>query len=27
VDFYDTRFGIGLTAPEKADLIAFLQSL
>jgi cytochrome c peroxidase len=27
VDFYDTRFGIGLTAPEKADLIAFLRSL
>ena len=27
VDFYDTRFSIGLTAAEKADLIAFLQSL
>jgi cytochrome c peroxidase len=27
VDFYDTRFGIGLTAGEKADLVAFLRSL
>jgi cytochrome c peroxidase len=27
VDFYDTRFGIGLTAREKADLVAFLRSL
>jgi len=27
VDFYDTRFGVGLTASEKADLIAFLRSL
>jgi cytochrome c peroxidase len=27
VDFYDTRFDIGLTAREKADLIAFLRSL
>ena len=27
VDFYDTRFGIGLTAQEKADLVAFLEAL
>jgi len=27
VDFYNTRFGIGLTAQEKADLVAFLNSL
>ena len=27
VNFYDRRFGIGLTANEKADLVAFLQSL
>ena len=27
VDFYDTRFGIGFTPQEKADLVAFLQSL
>lgn len=27
VDFYDTRFGIGLTAREQADLIAFLRVL
>ena len=27
VDFYDTRFGIGFTPQEKADLIAFLNSL
>jgi hypothetical protein len=27
VDFYDTRFSIGFTAAEKADLIAFLQAL
>jgi hypothetical protein len=27
VEFYDTRFQIGLTAREKADLVAFLQSL
>ncbi|MCB1986041.1 MAG: hypothetical protein H6936_01465 [Burkholderiales bacterium] len=27
VDFYNTRFGIGLTDREKADLIAFLASL
>jgi cytochrome c peroxidase len=27
VEFYDTRFGIGFTAQEKADLVAFLRSL
>jgi hypothetical protein len=27
VDFYDTRFDIGLTPREKADLVAFLRSL
>jgi hypothetical protein len=27
VDFYDTRFNIGLTKREKADLVAFLSSL
>jgi hypothetical protein len=27
VDFYEARFGIGLTAEEKADLAAFLRSL
>lgn len=27
VDFYDNRFNIGLTASEKADLIAFLAAL
>jgi cytochrome c peroxidase len=27
VEFYDTRFQIGLTARDKADLVAFLQSL
>lgn len=27
LDFYDTRFGIGFTAQERADLIAFLKSL
>ena len=27
VDFYDTRFGMGLTADEKNDLVAFLQTL
>ncbi len=27
VDFYNTRFNIGLTPQEKADLIAFLSSL
>ncbi|HTR37464.1 MAG TPA: hypothetical protein VMH80_16275 [Bryobacteraceae bacterium] len=27
VNFYDSRFGIGFTAQEKADLVAFLKSL
>lgn len=27
VDFYDIRFGIGLTPAEKADLVAFLRTL
>lgn len=27
VDFYNTRFNIGLTAREKADLLAFLKAL
>jgi cytochrome c peroxidase len=27
VDFYNTRFNIGLTAREKADLLAFLEAL
>jgi hypothetical protein len=27
VEFYDTRFGIGFTEQEKADLIAFLSAL
>jgi cytochrome c peroxidase len=27
VDFYDTRFHIGLTAQEMSDLIAFLSVL
>jgi len=27
VDFYDTRFSIGFSAQEKADLVAFLRSL
>jgi cytochrome c peroxidase len=27
VDFYNTRFGIGLTARERADMIAFLRTL
>lgn len=27
VDFYDTRFGIGFTAQEREDLIAFLRTL
>jgi cytochrome c peroxidase len=27
VDFYNTRFGIGLTPREKADLVAFLRAL
>src|SRR5262249_47411448 len=27
VEFYDSRFGIGFTAQEKADLVAFLRAL
>ena len=27
VDFYNTRFSIGLTKQEKSDLVAFLGSL
>lgn len=27
VDFYNTRFGVGFTAQEKADLVAFLNAL
>jgi cytochrome c peroxidase len=27
VEFYETRFDIGLTAQEKANLVAFLRSL
>lgn len=27
IDFYDTRFGIGLTKQEKDDLVAFLRAL
>ena len=27
VDFYESRFAIGLTAQEKADLVAFLETL
>jgi hypothetical protein len=27
VDFYESRFGIGLTVQEKADLVAFLRAL
>lgn len=27
VNFYDTRFNLGLSAQEKSDLVAFLQSL
>jgi cytochrome c peroxidase len=27
VEFYDTRFNIGLTDDEKADLVAFLRAL
>ncbi len=27
VEFYDTRFALGLTAGEKADLVAFLGTL
>jgi hypothetical protein len=27
IEFYDERFGIGFTEQEKADLIAFLETL
>jgi len=27
VDFYDTRFNIGLSRQEKSDLAAFLRAL
>jgi cytochrome c peroxidase len=27
VDFYERRFGIGLTVQERADLLAFLRAL
>jgi cytochrome c peroxidase len=27
VEFYDTRFQIGLTAGEQSDLVAFLRTL
>ncbi|HEY6039154.1 MAG TPA: hypothetical protein VIV58_32955 [Kofleriaceae bacterium] len=27
IDFYESRFGIGLTVQERADLIAFLQAI
>jgi cytochrome c peroxidase len=27
VDFYNERFGIGLTTQERADLVAFLRTL
>lgn len=27
LDFYESRFALGLTATERADLIAFLRSL
>jgi cytochrome c peroxidase len=27
IDFYNARFGVGITAAERADLIAFLNSL
>jgi cytochrome c peroxidase len=27
VDFYNTRFNVGLTAQERQDLIAFLSAL
>ena len=27
VDFYESRFSIGLTVEERADLIAFLRAL
>lgn len=27
VDFYDTRFHVGMTAQQKSDLVAFLSAL
>ena len=27
LDFYETRFGLGLTTRERADLVAFLRAL
>jgi cytochrome c peroxidase len=27
VDFHDTRFAMGMTAQERADLVAFLRAL
>lgn len=27
VEFYDTRFGMGLSSAEKTDLVAFLRTL
>jgi cytochrome c peroxidase len=27
LDFYETRFGIGLTTQERTDLVAFLRAL
>jgi cytochrome c peroxidase len=27
LDFYEGRFGLGLTVQERADLVAFLQAL
>ena len=27
IEFYETRFALGLTAQEKADLLAFLKAL
>jgi cytochrome c peroxidase len=27
VDFYNTRFNLGLSAQERADLLAFLRAL
>jgi len=27
IDFYESRFGIGLTVQERADLLSFLQAI
>ena len=27
IDFYNSRFAVGITASEKADLVAFLRTL